>query len=343
MEEEKQSVNIDGNVFGTGCKQDPKDDRDYVYDDVVLGASPVDWEKGFDIEKELGIKIPIKNQGKSSSCVGQGTAYYLAILNAKEVGFYDEVSAKAIYSLIALAGGGAFIRSAMDLAVNWGSLPEKIISSYENGNPPSEQFMKEKGWKTPEMDRLAKVLQSKAYYTIRANKNMELFAQAIRDNLGVVGGASGSNNGTWSSNEPKPPTSPVWDHALYFGKYGIDSKGKWMATPNSWGYRNPDDLHPDGWQKLREDYFASNFMFNPWTLVDKPNININEPMIELIKADDNSTVWIKWANNTRSYIFDWDQFLELAPLLGKTKDDIKVISESELEGITKVKPVVVIK
>ncbi|MBU0647490.1 hypothetical protein KJ809_03685, partial [Patescibacteria group bacterium] len=57
----------------------------------------------------------------------------------------------------------------------------------------------------------------------------------------------------------------------YYGKYGIDKLGKYIATPNSWGTRGTDTLHPDGWQKLREDYVNGLFQFNPWTLVDKPN------------------------------------------------------------------------
>lgn len=261
-------------ILGTGAVRDPLDIRDYRYEKVAAAGEPVDWEKGFDVEKKLNITIPIKNQDGSGSCVGQGWAYYGSVLNAAEVGFYEEQSAKAIYSQIELGlqGGGAYVRDGAKLFVNWGSIQESKVPSYENGEPPQELFMKEKIWKTPEITELADIFKAKEYRTFSAAQNMELFAQAIKDNHGVVGGVEGSNNGTWKSNEPKPPVNKgEWGHCLYWGKFGIDSKGKFIATPNSWGLREKDSLHPDGWQKLREDWFESTFMFNPWTLTDKPN------------------------------------------------------------------------
>lgn len=261
--------------FGTGAVKDIEDLRDYRYEPVAAGASPVDWGKGFDIEKVLNIKIPIKNQAQSSSCVGQGWSYYGAVLNAVETGVYDEQSAKAIYSQISLGPNrGAYIRDGATLFTDWGSMQETKVSSYENGNPPTEQFLLDKTWKTPMMDKLADIFKAKEYRTFNAAQNMEMFAQAIRDNYGVVGGVEGVNNGTWSSNEPQPPTHRAdWAHCLYFGKFGIDAKGKYIATPNSWGTRNErDSLHPDDWQKLRENWFQSVWLFNPWTLVDRENV-----------------------------------------------------------------------
>lgn len=283
-------------TFGTGAFPDPRDDRDFVYDDIALGAAPVDWAKGYDVEKELNIKLPLKNQGQSSSCVGQAWSYYVGVVNAKEVGRYDELSAKAFYSQFFLPQGGAYLRDGGKLAVNWGAIMEMLVTSYQNSNPPSESFMTDKSWKTPQLDSLAKVLQAKEYRTIDAETNMELFAAAIRDNLGVVGGVYGINNGTWSSFEPTPPgqTSPgKWGHALYFGKFGVDSLGKYIATPNSWGTRGAGDaLHPDGWQKLRENYFLSKNMFSPWTLTDKPNIG-SSPEGEAFAANNEKKLIIE--------------------------------------------------
>lgn len=263
-------------IYGTGAIRDSLDIRDYRYEGIAAASAPVDWNTGFDIEKKLNIKIPLKNQNSSSSCVGQGFSYYGAVLNAAETGYYQEQSAKAIYSQIQLGlpGGGASLRDAAALSVNWGAIQESIVPSYENGQAPSENFMRIKTWKTAETDNLAKTFQSKEYRTFSAAQNMEMFAQAIRDNFGVVGGVDGENNGTWSTNEPQPPKgNPSWAHCLYFGKYGVDAKGKYVATPNSWGTRNDkDSLHPDDWQKLRENWFQSTHMFNPWTLVDKINV-----------------------------------------------------------------------
>lgn len=257
--------------FGTGALIDRKDHRDRVYDGIAFGATPFDWEKGFDIEKEIGSKIIIKNQDGSSSCVGQGWAYYEEVLNTKETGIYNSVSAKAIYSQIFLPGGGAYIRDGGNLAVDWGGVEEMIVSSYNNNNPPDEAFMRDRSWKNQEVDNLAVTLKAKEYRTIQAYDNIDLFAIAIRDNFGVVGGITGDNNNSWYTNEPKIPKSLIWQHCLYFGKAGIDVEGKYIASPNSWGVRQTDPLHEDGWQKFREEWFNINYMFNPWTLTDLPN------------------------------------------------------------------------
>jgi hypothetical protein len=272
--------------YGTGCVPDQIDVRDYGYEEVAAAGEPVDWEKGFDIERELDIVIPFKDQDGSSSCVGQGWSYYGSGLDAVETGYYRDQSAKAIYSQISLGlHGGAYIRDGAKLLVNWGSLPERLVSSYENGNPPREEFMIERTWKTPEMDRIAQILQAKEYRTFSAASNMDLFAMAIRDNWGVVGGLRGDGAGNWGSFEPKPPVRSTWAHCMWWAKFGIDKLGKFIAGPNSWGTRGtPDALHPDGWQKFREEWFDSRFMFNPWTLVDKPNVvQISDDANRIIK------------------------------------------------------------
>jgi hypothetical protein len=264
--------------FGTGAVKDAADTRDRLYDGVAFSAAPFDWEAGYDIEKVIDHSIPIKNQDGSSSCVGQAWSYYIAILDTIETKEYTDVSAKAIYSQIALPQGGAYIRDGGKLAVDWGAISEKLVPSYDNGQPPSESFIKNSGWKKPEIDSEAKILSAKEYRMIN-DVNMEIIAQSIRDNYGVVGGVSGSNNGTWSSLEPKIG-SKDWGHALFFGKAGIDDNGKWIGSPNSWG-----DRFKGQWQKFRAEWFTNNFMFNPWLIVDQPN-TMSPEIMELIKQND---------------------------------------------------------
>lgn len=276
-----------GKSKGVGAIPDPVDVRDLAYE-PVLGASPLNWEAGYDVEKKLNIKINIKDQNGSQSCVGNAWAYYVAILNAVEIGTYHEVSAKAIYSQIFLPNGGAYIRDGAKLIVNFGALGEFIIPSYLGKNPPTEEFMRDKGWLDERISQIAKVLQAKEYRS--SSIAMETVATAIRDNYGCVGGVNGANNGTWSSGEPKPPAKTEWGHCLYFGKYGIDKIGKYISTPNSWGARGVDQLHPDGWQKLREDYFKEEFMFNPWTLVDKPNITMSAESQVILEKNEGKLI-----------------------------------------------------
>jgi hypothetical protein len=293
--------------FGTGCLPDLSDNRDLSYDDKVLGAAPViiDWVKGYDIREHLGLDLPFKNQWSSGSCVGQGWAYYLAILDAIENGVMSQASAKAAYSQIFLSGsGGAYIRDGAKLICDWGGLPESVVPSNKPNGHTDEDFMRDKSWKTKELDNLAKVLRGKDYRVIQAVSHMDLFAQAILENHGVVGGVNGENNGTWMSERPKPPRKVDWAHCLYFGAFGTDSYGKFIATPNSWGNLLSKTWYPGspvghGWQKLYQDYFDNNGIniFNPWTFTDLPNNHMNTN-VKVIK-DVNSPAVGFWcpANN----------------------------------------------
>lgn len=276
-------------VIYTGAVEDKKDSRDFIYDDdVALGATTLvsdeEWLKGYDIEKVIGTKIPFKNQQQSYSCVAQAFSYYLAVLNTIETGKYDEVSAKAIYSQISIGhNAGAYLRDGAKLAVDWGALLEKDLRSYKENGTTDEDFMRDKTWITPEINKMAQTLASKEYKTIK-NLTMDVFASAIRDGQGMVAAVYGSNNGTWYTNEPKPPTSPQWAHALFFGKFGTDEKGRYIATPNSWGTRGTDSKHPDGWQRFYEEWFAfgGTNLFNPWVLIDKPN-ELDMKLLESLK------------------------------------------------------------
>lgn len=279
--------------FGAGAISDPIDLRDESYDEVVMGEAPLtneEWLRGFDIEKKLNFELPIKHQNGSLSCVWQAISYYVGILNLVETKIYKEVSAKAGYSQVCLPQGGAYIRSGIKLAVNWGALTENIVPSYKNNKPPPEKFMRDLSWKNEAIDKKAKVLQAKRYKMIESKNNMDLFAMAIRDNGGVVGGLYMGNSSTWRTNEPKP-TTREGGHALYYGKFGIDKLGKYIATPNSWGDRKKDELHPDGWQKLRQDYFNNLYQFSPWTLLDKPNINqISQEAQDVLAGNDKKII-----------------------------------------------------
>jgi len=321
MEEDKFIPYQDGQE--DACPVDPLDNRDHSYDAIVAAAAPVtiDWEKGFDIRNVLNDDIHIKCQYASLSCVGQGWSYYIWVKQVIEMmakygmdlsqlrvahkAEVDEVSAKAIYSQIFIAStGGAYIRNGAKLVTNWGSLFEKIVPSINPAtNMAEEDFMRDKTWKTEALDSIAKTLQGKEYAVIGAADNMDLFAQAIMENHGVVGGVVGQNGRDWGTENPLPPVDgkPIWRHCIYYGAFGTDDKGRFIATPNSWGnafqkpLRNwkPGDPPGDGWQKLREDYFNTKWQYNPWTYVDRPNQTDMATNVKIIK-DANSAACGIW-------------------------------------------------
>ena len=310
---------IEESQFGKGAVRDEIDERDYPYD-IVAAAAPIDidWETGFDIRDYLGGDIYFKNQQSSSSCVGQGWSYYVWVfqviemmkkysMDLEELRIYhpeevDEASAKAIYSQIFVSGGGASIRDGAKLICDWGAVTDKLVPSNRLDGMTDESFMEDLTWKTDAISQIAKILSGKDYRVINAVTNMDLFAQAIIQNYGVVGGVEGESNGTWTSERPQPPERLGWGHCLYFGAFGTDEFGKFIAFPNSWGNLlgetwSKGDPIGYGWQKIYQSYFILNgqWLFNPWTYTDKLDMTTN---VKVIK-DANSPAVGFWcpANN----------------------------------------------
>lgn len=129
-----------------GCPKQPEDYRDIVLGDIPYKPDPnaPTWEQGFHNEDKYG-KIKREHQGSSKSCVGQGWSKYLEMLNKIHREAFKDLSAKDIYSQIALPNGGAYIREGAKLCVNTGICEEPFMPSYlPNGNNPTEPFMKDR-------------------------------------------------------------------------------------------------------------------------------------------------------------------------------------------------------
>lgn len=359
MPEENQCVD---DKFYTGVQEAPRDPEERIYDDYVVmaGEIEIDWKRGYDVRRDdLKGHIEYKDQKKSLSCVGQGWSYYiwvyqvlemmkkygmtleeLRIHHPKEV---EEISAKAIYSQIFLDGGGAYVYAGGKLVINWGAVFDRLVPSRKPDGSVDETFMRDKSWLTEEITKIAELLKGKEYRIIRAKANMNLYAQAIIQNKGVVGAIRGQNGRGWGDNErPMPPRSLAqaeWSHLVYFGAFGEDSKGKFIATPNSWGrmtfnkdYRwKQGDPVGKGWQKLYEDYFTNDFQFDPWTYTDILNPNQDDmanPFVRVVKDAKSPAVGFflpahspeTIRNMARLYgkevplkedgSLDWDKFIE---------------------------------
>ena len=93
--------------FDPGGVPDRVDNRDFKWDEIGFGTSPFDWQKGFDIEFELGTKLPTKDQDGSYSCGGQAWSQYAGVLEATFSGTLEERSAKFFYAQTYQKGGGS--------------------------------------------------------------------------------------------------------------------------------------------------------------------------------------------------------------------------------------------
>ena len=285
---------VDGN-FGSGVIPDGEDKRDYIYEEA-LGSFEIDWEKGYDVRDELGGDFKPKNQMGSYSCVAQAASQYMWVYQVLEMknkygqtleelrrdhpSEVEEVSAKAIYSQIAIAKGvGSYLRDAALLGIKWGSLFEATVPSYRPNGMTDEDLMFDRTWKKPELDELARVLRGKEARVIYDSRNIDTFAQAIITNHGVLSGVEGSNGRGWGYAERPElpqPGDDIWGHGLYFGAFGKDEYGKYVAFPNSWGKIVKEEWKPGckpgtGWQKIYVNYFEAGRVFNPWTHMDRPN------------------------------------------------------------------------
>jgi len=287
--------------YGTGLVPDILDERDYELDHILMGSPIFDWEKGYDIEEEIGMEIPTKSQNGSGSCVGQTSATYIWVKNVVEAvqkygklteqtkqffKEYYQISAKAVYSQIHLEQGGAYSRDAMMLWRDWGAVREKEVPSYDNGNPPSEEFMRGTEWMNKTL--YPKTLQSFEARMLR-DKSIDAIAQAIRDNHGIHFGVRGEWNNTWKSMFPLAPQSTnFFYHALYAGKANMINGKKYIGIKNSWG----DNVGQKGWQWLSEEWFPE-YVMNPWVAFDQANSGLLKFIDKKGKPRKLPAYWIK--------------------------------------------------
>ena len=300
--------------FKPGAFPDRPDSRDFKYSDLVMGAPVVDWEKGYDVEKELGIQSKIEHQNGSSSCVAQAYSKYAEVLNIVEEKKFVDLSAKSVYERIYLPVGGAYMRDGAAAIVD-GLNEEVDVPSYDNGLPPSEAFMI-KQTLTNELRQKAKKYSAKEYRSI-GSAMVDLIALAIKDNFGAVTGLSGDNQG-WKDWIIKNPVKNDWGHAIYLSAFGKDSRGRWINFINSWGAT----WGQNGRGRIYVDEYdmAAN-AFGIWTLTDKPN-SLNNDFMLLVKTINNPNIY-GIRGNKRIMIID-------VPTLTSFVDPFKIITDEEM-------------
>ena len=219
------------------------------------GTIPFDWQKGYDVEAELGYKIPVKNQGTSGSCGGQAVSYYAEVLSTITKKIVENKSAEFIYRQVFQPGGGSFGGDLMSVMKNKGASSEMLCPSYLNNLPMTEEQM-ETVTITPQAFQEALNFKSSNYSFI-LDFDIDVLAQAVRDNHGIIIAIQGSNNGTWRTQFPMPPVMAQWGHWLYVGKATLINGKKFIWVLNSWG----DQVGVGGWQCISEDYVNSGFVY----------------------------------------------------------------------------------
>lgn len=254
-------MNPNDTNFNPGGIKDRVDLRDFQYKEVGFGAAVFDWNVPYDIEVELGYKLPVKDQGQSYSCGGQAWATYISILESLATKTFEERSAKYIYSQVYVPGGGSRGRDCADICVNQGCAQEAFLRSYQNSFPPTETFMEQSGDITQPIRNDAILSRLLSYAQV--GNNINDVAMALQNNHGIVLGITGSNNGTWLNEFPQAPnpSDSTWNHWVYAGKAKMMSGVKYIGILNSWGINTGNQ----GWQWIPESYFP--FVWSAWTHV----------------------------------------------------------------------------
>lgn len=273
-------------IFGTGCYPEPQTSSHYQLDHIALASwSPFDWNKGYDIEEELGFLLPVKDQGQSSSCVGQGAATYSFVQNALELkpiygsqlqSAVPELSAKSIYAPIALFTGGAFMGDAFKQIKHVGVNKEEDVPSYVDNQPLSESDMKDLSWVRSYETLKAQNYQLKEYRFIYERQSIDLIAQTIAECGGCLLGLFMDDLNSWMSPFPNVAQYRMYSHLGYGGKVKLINGKKYIGFLNSWGL----DVGHFGWQWLPEEYFTSGMVHSAGAMIDKPN-----------------TTWVKFFDN----------------------------------------------
>jgi C1A family cysteine protease len=274
---------IDIRKMGKGAIRQPVKLKDFRFE-LVAGATLL--PKEYSLKNYIG---SIKNQNGSSSCVGQSFSYYAEVLNYIETKEKTPLSARDIYSLIHLEEGGAWLKDAASKIRNSGVILEKDAPSYMNGNPPTEDFMRNREDINEQEEEMGMTYLAKTY-TTWSNSNFENFKRAIFQGDGCVIACYG-NNYCWQNGlilVPDTVKQCDWAHAIFCCGWRIKDGIECLEFVNSWG----KEWGFGGFGYLPKSYVEKGLVFNPITLVDVPNntystmkktISILKNLIELYK------------------------------------------------------------
>lgn len=271
-------THTDGQQFWTGAIQTSKDKSVAT---IGMAPLPVDFTVPF----QIPVTLVQKDQGQSLSCGGQATSYREEVLEG------TPQSAKSIYSLCFVQGGGSGEQGLWNTIYNNGVAKEVDISSYDNNQPPSEAFMEQTNW-----DR-TKLVAEKTAQVVYVNLDMDSIATAIKNNNGVILGISGMNNGTWLSADPLPPTTMTgtWGHWVFAVGYCMRNGKRAIKFINSWG----SSVGENGYQYLSEDYLP--FIWSAWTFIDSPKFIFNNDLKFGMKSPDVKQLQIRLGVLQTSY------------------------------------------
>lgn len=277
-----------------GLTQDAPDHRDFLYSDVFGAGDEVaiDWATGYNLFDEVGLTPIVYDQGQSSSCVAHATAAHTRVWYKRLANQDIDFSRHFIHSQISAGlGAGASLRDGVQLVANIGDCPESAVSSYDHGLPPDDAFMCSRDWMSEAVFNQARQFDRFSYRVVPGQTtDITLFAHAIQNNCGIVGGFTGTLPG-WTQPLIRPPQvgEARFSHAVFLSGYGRYQGRNCLFTKNSWGGRYTIQDGPwRGYQAIPEDYFTAveqtavgpivgAYVSNAWVLVPDAPVTPSAP------------------------------------------------------------------
>ncbi len=271
-------------LHGTGAIDSPHDVRDYKYHRVKgLGMAPVpfDWNAGYDIEQRLGFPILPEDQGISSACSlnGKRTKEVPLALKAKT---FLRLSGHDLYDHIFYPTGGSTMRDIAKWLVQVGIREESVVTSYMNGMPPTEAFMRDRS-----LSNAATSPLYKGFGYAFPKTDIETIACATRDNGVCLIQITGYDNLSWRTTFPQTRIAgAAWSHFITVGKLKLINGKRFVGILNSWG-----NVGEAGWQWLSEDFF-NGLVTNAMVIFDQDEYNYQPTIVQTV-----APTWLQKAIN----------------------------------------------
>ena len=244
--------------FIPGVIPSPPDPRDWLYSKV---ASPISLPKKYRCKIT---PLPVRDQGNKGTCVGQAGANTSEILQFKERGQAERLSALYLYSMCKQLDGypdieGTFLRVLMKVLTKHGTPPETSFLYHTNWDKPPNP--------TKTAHSLARQNRIKTYAKVQTEQELK---QALIEQ-GPIPIAMLLTSGFFEAKDGIVPAEAsgniLGGHAMTL--IGYDDEARLYEVINSWG---------------NASCAKNGHNFIPYELMHKPSIAADFPAPVLMEA-----------------------------------------------------------